>query len=80
LTETACYYCGEPPTLNPCDKDGILLTNGIDRIDNTQGYFMSNVVPCCSFCQYAKRDLSYSDFMRHLQRVAAFKIWKRPLK
>jgi hypothetical protein len=48
-----CQYCGTPP--NPF--------NGIDRIDNTIGYKKENCVPCCSFCNSAKKNLPLKDFL-----------------
>jgi hypothetical protein len=50
LTQKECHYCG---------KEG---PNGIDRIDNTTGYVLSNCVPCCKHCNYVKGDLSKEDF------------------
>ena len=43
--------------------------NGIDRKDNALGYVEGNVVSCCKFCQYAKRDLPYEEFVAHLARA-----------
>jgi len=50
LVKQECYYCG---------KKG---TNGIDRVDNLQGYVLSNCVPCCKHYNYVKGDLSIKDF------------------
>lgn len=58
-----CFYCGAP-----------ISTIGIDRIDNRIGYESGNLLPCCEFCNRAKRDLSFDEFTEHLQRIA--KIWK----
>lgn len=77
LISKPCYYCGKEPSASRADKDGVLQANGVDRKDNTRGYLFSNVVSCCQFCQYAKRDLPHDDFLSHLQRVAEFKIWQK---
>jgi hypothetical protein len=37
--------------------------NGLDRIDNRKGYVSDNIVPCCSDCNLAKRDLSIKAFL-----------------
>jgi hypothetical protein len=55
-----CFYCGALP----------IKLNGIDRMDNTIGYEIGNVVPCCKTCNYAKRDMSYSEWSQWLQRVS----------
>lgn len=60
LFRTSCHYCGIPP--NP--------RNGIDRKDNAVGYTTENVLPCCSVCNYAKRTMSYAEFLAWLERAA----------
>jgi hypothetical protein len=45
-----CYLCDR----GSYDK----CKNGIDRVDNTKGYVLSNVKPCCGSCNYMKKDLS----------------------
>jgi len=46
----ACYYChgffGKTTT-----------GSGLDRVDNTKGYTVDNVVSCCHFCNRIKQDL-----------------------
>lgn len=71
LTQQSCYYCGsEPKRIWQAGRyNGDYIYNGLDRIDNTQGYFEANVVSCCSFCNYAKRDRTYSDFIEWLKLV-----------
>lgn len=38
--------------------------NGVDRVDNTKGYTLENCVTCCAEANYAKRALSYADFIK----------------
>ena len=52
-----CNYCG-------CDTDV-----GIDRVDNTVGYVVSNCVPCCATCNRAKGTLSYDSFVSWIERL-----------
>jgi len=56
LTQRPCHYCGAKPNqgnyLSTCN--GRYLYNGLDRVDNEQGYVISNVVPCCGSCNAAK--------------------------
>lgn len=53
LIENPCYYCGgELPSAG----------HGLDRIDNTLGYTIENVRPCCSNCNSAKLDLTEIEF------------------
>ncbi len=58
---TECAYCGTIPTVLEC--------GGIDRIDNNYGYLIGNCAPCCSFCNFAKREASVSDFLEWVGRV-----------
>jgi hypothetical protein len=54
-----CHYCGS--TASPL--------NGMDRVNNSIGYTVSNVVPCCSTCNYAKRHLSVDQFIAWVRKV-----------
>ena len=58
-----CFYCGLPPA--PRRYQGFITVpvNGIDRVDNTQGYEQDNVVATCTICNYAKCDRPYDDFI-----------------
>ena len=47
--ESGCHYCGA--------IHGEHSTIGLDRIDNTQGHTQSNVISCCSTCNYIRRDM-----------------------
>ena len=45
-----CFYCGAPPPeIHRLSGKSLrtLNANGVDRVDNSKGYFMGNVVPCC---------------------------------
>jgi len=82
LFQGNCHYCGVAPSTvlsTPSSYGGPrweFVYNGIDRKDNSLGYIESNVVPCCKFCQYAKRDLLYQEFLDHLIRVGNHQINK----
>jgi hypothetical protein len=73
LTGLPCFYCGSVPAAIKIDKrgrrtlDGWLHSrytyNGIDRINNAQGYTYENSVPCCKRCNWGKRDLPLDQFV-----------------
>jgi hypothetical protein len=74
LTQSACQYCGCAPAMvstNPGDN-GSFVYNGIDRVNNTKGYVLGNVVPCCQKCNQAKLTYSVSDFLTWARRVVQF--------
>lgn len=55
LITQPCYYCGKKLA-----AQGV----GLDRQDNTKGYLLSNVVPCCGPCNLLRRDLLTTEEMK----------------
>jgi len=47
-----CHYCG-----------GDINKIGLDRVDNTIGYTLENVIPCCSLCNTMKHTDTYDNFI-----------------
>jgi hypothetical protein len=66
LFQEPCSYCGSLPSAKSIKTGttGFFVYNGIDRVDNAQGYTEDNVVACCRQCNIAKRCLSRKDFYR----------------
>jgi len=66
-----CFYCGRKPEQfrRRSDLNGIFTYNGIDRIDNSKGYVVGNVVSCCKRCNYAKRDMTADEFRHWVNTV-----------
>ena len=58
LANINCYYCD--------DK-----INGIafDRVDNTKGYTINNVVPCCSDCNKMKYTFTMEKFLEKCIKI-----------
>ena len=48
LRDKPCYYCGGklPET-----------SRGLDRVDNSKGYTLDNVLPCCGGCNTLRSDV-----------------------
>ena len=71
ITKQDCYYCGTKP--NNIYKSffcsGDYIYNGLDRIDNTKGYTIENVVPCCRFCNAAKSNRTEQEFKNWSERL-----------
>lgn len=74
LTKDACTYCGvlpaamnKIPTLN-----GYYVYNGVDRVNSDIGYIISNCVPCCKRCNYAKRSATVEEFHEWITRLTKF--------
>ena len=74
LVSADCHYCGAPPAQvvqARYGRNGGVVYNGVDRVDNTQGYEADNVVSCCGTCNRAKSVMSVADFTDWVRRVAA---------
>lgn len=70
LIQKPCYYCKEDKTLSTTTDIYSYLHNGIDRVDNNQGYILGNVVPCCKFCNRAKGTYSDKEFIDFCRKIA----------
>ena len=74
LVSRPCTYCGISPANSVRFKNKTrdpYRYNGIDRLDNSQGYIMSNVTTCCRECNFAKGTRSHDEFFVWLRRVAS---------
>ena len=47
LLSQPCYYCNK-------ELVGVETGVGLDRIDNSKGYTIENVLPCCSICNQTR--------------------------
>lgn len=72
IIESSCHYCGERGSMKDIKKDRTISINGIDRVDNTKGYTVENIVPCCNFCNHAKKDYSYDYFINKIKFIAEY--------
>lgn len=64
ITQKDCYYCGKKPSnsYNRKEQNGEYIYNGIDRVNNDEGYTIENSVPCCHTCNRAKEKLTLQEF------------------
>lgn len=75
IMEKDCFYCGLKPQLHPYEiqymqkKTDPWKHTGIDRIDSSRGYTIDNCVPCCSKCNYAKHEMTISEFKEYITFV-----------
>lgn len=70
ITQKDCFYCGVKPSNVSKKKlsNGDYIYNGIDRVDNSKGYEIDNIVPCCRICNVAKNTLTLSEFKNWIKR------------
>ena len=67
-----CFYCNQEPSNKYIDSKKLgrdTTYSGIDRIDNKVGYIVTNCVPCCQVCNYAKGTLSAQDFIKQVDLI-----------
>jgi hypothetical protein len=69
LTQQPCCYCGQLPKSIFRSKKSYYVYNGIDRQNNNIGYILENCVPCCAFCNYAKRLMTVEEFLNWAESV-----------
>lgn len=62
LIEKPCHYCGENPIKTPG-------AYGLDRKDNSLGYVLGNVVPCCWRCNRIRNNLFSEHEMRLIMGI-----------
>ena len=63
LVQTHCYYCGM------IQERGF---NGIDRMNQTNGYIKDNCVSCCKMCNYIKKSLNIDVFLRRVEHILTY--------
>lgn len=56
----------------PCVYGCTIETIGLDRIDNTTGYFVENLRPMCSAHNQMKMDRTQDEFIEKCRQVASF--------
>jgi hypothetical protein len=73
LGEMSCFYCGREPSNTRSTQRSPRQTsyNGIDRADNQRGYLYGNVLPCCRYCNRAKRDYPLEIFIEQIRRYGS---------
>ena len=66
-----CHYCNRKPNSIITTKNCYLkfIYNGIDRVNNSKGYTLSNCVSCCKHCNTAKNTFSKEEYMNFIKSV-----------
>lgn len=66
-----CVYCGTPPSNTRRAKraNGIFQYNGIDRVNNDEGYTLSNSVSCCGRCNKIKWEMNLGELRIHVKKI-----------
>jgi hypothetical protein len=82
ISQQNCYYCNAKPfskfNINKgprnsefAQENGWFYYNGLDRLDNSiSNHTVENCVPCCKFCNIAKRDRTAKEFLLWIRKLA----------
>ncbi len=70
LITLPCSYCKSPPkTSMKLNAHPDFLYTGLDRVNNSAGYTLNNVVPCCSVCNFSKAGMSLDEWKNWITAV-----------
>ena len=73
LAASSCYYCDKLPAQGVQRSyhkfNGDFIYNGIDRLDNDEGYTLGNCVSCCSVCNMLKGKLHHDEFLEIVEGI-----------
>lgn len=61
MTTRPCYLCGLKPSDGNC---------GVDRVDNSVGYILSNCCSCCNLCNMMKRADALKVFVERCKKIS----------
>ena len=71
ITQQDCFYCGTPPSNvvgQRTTNNGTYTYNGIDRVNNSKGYTIDNIVPCCRICNAAKSKRNSQEYKDWIEK------------
>ena len=76
LVKSDCYLCGSKPgnvfTVHHENRtiNGLTFVyQGLDRIDNSKGYVIGNVAPCCIKCNSIKSKQKLSGLANQIKKI-----------
>lgn len=53
----------------PCYVCEVECAGGLDRIDNSEGYVVGNIYPCCFDCNRMKSNKTKQEFLDYIKRL-----------
>jgi len=67
-----CFYCGANIRWVKCNTGKNGRHYNLDRIDNSLGYILKNIVVCCPKCNQMKHTLTQKEFLKKCKQVAEY--------
>jgi hypothetical protein len=80
ILKSDCHYCGIEPSNTYMKSYYNATYNGIDRVDNTKGYEINNIVSCCKMCNIAKNNNTEEYFLQWVKRLSEYQRLKHEYK
>ena len=71
LTQAPCAYCGSVGSNRLKYRGEVLRYNGLDRIDNSIGYRLENVLPACRFCNSLRGPMKWETWIGFINQVVS---------
>lgn len=70
LTKEEFYYFRDKCKCYICNKETMKNhKNGIDRLNNNEGYYIGNSLTCCGTCNIMKKDRKLEDFIQLCENI-----------
>jgi hypothetical protein len=80
ILKSDCHYCGIEPSNTYMKSYYNATYNGIDRVNNTKGYEIDNIVSCCKMCNIAKNNNTEEYFLQWVKRLSEYQRLKHEYK
>lgn len=64
-----CFYCNIEPSNTYMKRYYNIKYNGIDRINNKEGYNQYNIVSCCKICNISKNNYTTDEYIKWVSRI-----------
>lgn len=69
LSQMPCHYCGAELSNCAKRKGNEFKYNGLNRLDNSRGHDLDNVVPCCWPCNERISDTNHDQIVSWVKQV-----------
>lgn len=72
LFQSNCYYCNQVPSnivFPTKPQQNNFIYNGIDRMNNGEGYTHTNSISCCSKCNFIKGKINKDEFLQLVNSI-----------
>lgn len=87
VSQENCFYCNSKPSnyshyqyskkySELARNTGMIYYSGLDRYNNLPIHLITDVVPCCKYCNFAKSNMKVQDFYYHINKIKEFFLYR----